>query len=117
AARTLHDEPVAESGAREALGHLAARGVRDAEEQEAGLHRRTSVPIVGIDLAEAAGNQRRPAYHATCTSPISTGTSTSGPMTVANATPLPRPKLAMATAIASSKLFDAAVNDSVVARG
>ena len=42
-----------------------------------------------------------------------TGTSISGPMTAANAAPLCRPKLAMATAMASSKLFDAAVNESV----
>jgi hypothetical protein len=44
---------------------------------------------------------------------MSTGTSTSGPMTAAKAAPLSMPKLAMATAMASSKLLDAAVNESV----
>ena len=34
-------------------------------------------------------------------------------MTAAKAAPLWMPKLAMATAMASSKLFDAAVNDNV----
>ena len=61
----------------------------------------------------ASGKYRRPIHSATLTSPISTGTSTSGPITAANAAPLSMPKLAIATAIASSKLFDAAVNDSV----
>ncbi len=49
----------------------------------------------------------------TCTKPINTGTSTSGPMTAANAAPELIPKTAIATAIASSKLLLAAVNDSV----
>src|SRR3546814_12226841 len=48
-----------------------------------------------------AGNQRRPNQKATLTSRISTGTSTSGPMTAAKATGDARPKAAMATAIAS----------------
>jgi hypothetical protein len=47
--------------------------------------------------------------------PISAGTSTSGPITAANAAPLWIPKLAIATAMASSELFDAAVNDRVAA--
>ena len=42
-----------------------------------------------------------------------TGTSTSGPMTAANATPELMPNTATATAMASSKLFEAAVNESV----
>jgi hypothetical protein len=42
---------------------------------------------------------------ATFTIAIKTGTSTSGPITVAKATDDPSPKAAMATAIASSKLF------------
>ena len=41
-----------------------------------------------------------------------TGTSTSGPTTAANATPEPMPKTATDTAMASSKLLLAAVNDS-----
>ena len=42
---------------------------------------------------------------------MSTGTSTRGPMTVAKATADPMPNTPIATAIASSKLFDAAVNE------
>jgi hypothetical protein len=59
-----------------------------------------------------------PPYHLffsqneTFTSEIRTGTSTSGPITVANAAGDAMPKTAMATAIASSKLLDAAVNES-----
>ena len=52
-------------------------------------------------------------YSATLTSPISTGTSTSGPMTAANAAPELMPKTATATAMASSKLLLAAVKESV----
>ena len=48
------------------------------------------------------------------TRPIITGTSTSGPITAANAAPELIPKTETATAIASSKLFDAAVNARVV---
>lgn len=48
-------------------------------------------------------------YNARLTRLISTGTSTSGPITAAKATPESIPKTAMATAMASSKLFDAAV--------
>lgn len=62
----------------------------------------------------ACGNQRRCSQSATLTRPMRTGTSTSGPMTVANATPEPRPNTLIATARASSKLLLAAVNDSVV---
>ena len=43
-----------------------------------------------------------------------TGTSTSGPITAANAAPELIPKTATATAMASSKLLLAAVNASVV---
>ena len=51
---------------------------------------------------------------ATFTRPIRTGTSTRGPITAANATPESIPKTATATAMASSKLFDAAVKLRVV---
>src|SRR5690606_33998403 len=61
-----------------------------------------------------AGNQRRPRRRATCTSRINTGTSTRGPMTAAKATGEARPNAAMATAIASSKLFPAAVKATAV---
>ena len=47
------------------------------------------------------------------TSPIRTGTSTSGPITAANAAPCAMPNVATATAMASSKLFEAAVKESV----
>jgi hypothetical protein len=49
------------------------------------------------------------------TRPIITGTSTSGPITAAKAAPWLIVKVATATAMASSKLFEAAVKDSVVA--
>jgi len=56
-----------------------------------------------------------PIHNETLTSPISTGTSTKGPITAAKAAPWWIPKVATATAIASSKLLDAAVNESVAA--
>lgn len=43
-----------------------------------------------------------------------TGTSTKGPITAANAAPELIPKTEIATAIANSKLFDAAVKARVV---
>ena len=55
----------------------------------------------------------RPNHSATLTRPMSTGTSTSGPITLANAWPELRPKTAMLTAMASSKLLLAAVKLSV----
>lgn len=57
--------------------------------------------------------KRRWKESATLTNAIMTGTSTRGPMTAANAAPELIPKTATATAIASSKLLLAAVNDSV----
>jgi hypothetical protein len=48
------------------------------------------------------------------TSPIRTGTSTSGPITVANATCEPITKTATATAVVSSKLFEAAAIRSAI---
>ena len=65
-------------------------------------------------LAALTENTRRWNQKATFTRPIITGTSTSGPMTAAKAAPELMPKTATATAIASSKLLLAAVNDSVV---
>ena len=52
--------------------------------------------------------------NATFTNAIITGTSTNGPITAAKASPELIPKTAMATAMASSKLLLAAVNDKVV---
>lgn len=52
----------------------------------------------------------------TLTKPIKTGTSTSGPTTVANATGELIPKTAIATAMASSKLLPDAVNAKVAER-
>lgn len=52
-------------------------------------------------------------YIATFTRPIITGTSTNGPITAVNASPEFIPKTAIATAIASSKLLLAAVNERV----
>ena len=51
---------------------------------------------------------------ATFTRAIITGTSTNGPITAANASPELIPKMAIATAMANSKLLLAAVNDRVV---
>ena len=59
------------------------------------------------------GKYLRRAQRATFTRLIRTGTSTSGPITAAKASPLFNPKVATATAMASSKLFEAAVNESV----
>jgi hypothetical protein len=47
------------------------------------------------------------------TKSIITGTSMSGPMAAAKAAPLSIPNVATATAVASSKLFDAAVKERV----
>jgi hypothetical protein len=55
----------------------------------------------------------RPIQRATLTRPIITGTSISGPITAAKATPEPIPNTAMLTAIASSKLLLAAVKERV----
>src|SRR3546814_108083 len=74
------------------------------------VHARTSAGTL-------SGNQRRPNQKAALTSRISTGTSTSGPITAAKATGEASPKAAMATAIASSKLLPAAVNATAVVRG
>jgi hypothetical protein len=52
-------------------------------------------------------------HNETCTSRIRAGTSTSGPITAANAAPDFSVKTATATAIASSKLLLAAVKESV----
>ena len=51
---------------------------------------------------------------ATLTRAIMTGTSTNGPITAAKASPELIPKMAIATAMANSKLLLAAVNDRVV---
>ena len=56
---------------------------------------------------------RRWKYKARFTRAIITGTSTSGPITAANAAPELMPNTDTATAMASSKLFEAAVNESV----
>lgn len=50
----------------------------------------------------------------TLTNAISTGTSTKGPITVVNATGEAKPKVAIATAKANSKLFPAAVKEIAV---
>src|ERR1700746_1786732 len=60
------------------------------------------------------GKYRRWKYNATLTSEIMPGTSTSGPITAAKAAPELMPNTDTATAIASSKLFEAAVKESVV---
>src|SRR5208337_829411 len=67
--------------------------------------------------ATAMSKWRRWKSNATLTSPIITGTSTRGPITAAKAAPELIPNTATATAMASSKLLLAAVNDSVVVLG
>ena len=62
-------------------------------------------------------NSRFLNHRDTFTSPMSTGTSTSGPITAAKAAPDPIPKTATATAMASSKLLLAAVKESVAVLG
>ena len=64
----------------------------------------TSPPVIRVKARRSAV---RPPFFA----------STSGPMTAANATGEARPKAAIATAMASSKLLEAAVKESEVARG
>ena len=74
----------------------------------------------GVSRLDAATAQHRGVKYfclnlrATLTRLISTGTSTNGPITAAKASPDWRPKTATATAMASSKLLLAAVNDRVV---
>lgn len=69
------------------------------------------------DPTASLANHQRFNHSATVTRLISTGTSTSGPMTVAKATGEASPKAAMATAMASSKLLLAAVKAMAVVRG
>src|SRR3546814_15907106 len=85
-------------------------GKRPQPAQTRVVHARTSAGTL-------PGNQRRPNQKATFTSRISTGTSTSGPMTAAKATGEASAKAAMATAMVSSKLLTAAVNATAVVRG
>lgn len=60
---------------------------------------------------------RRRSAKDTYTRATSTGTSIRGPTTPARAWPEAAPQVAIATAMASSKLLPAAVNASVVVRG
>ena len=68
----------------------------------------------GLFYVSFSRKYRRWKKKATFTRPIMTGTSTRGPMTAAKAAPEFKPKTAMATAIASSKLLLAAVKARVV---
>jgi hypothetical protein len=65
-------------------------------------------------LGSEVGKYWRWKYSARFTRAIITGTSTRGPMTAANAAPEFMPNTYTATAIASSKLFEGAVKESVV---
>src|ERR1035441_5167195 len=93
--------------AEQALRHLTAGGVAGAKNEDLGFHALTSVT--------ATVNHLRLSQRATFTREISTGTSTSGPMTAAKAAPWWMPQVAMATAMASSKLLLDALKESVVA--
>src|ERR1700689_2751670 len=99
---------VSESDTRSA--HEEARIAQNKETERGGS---ASVIQRSLSLRLSRAKCLRCAHNDTSTNPIITGTSISGPITAANAAPLSIPKVATATAIASSKLFDAAVNDSV----
>src|ERR1035441_2875628 len=103
----VHLHAIAGHVAEQALRHLTAGGVAGAEDEDAGFHALTSLGTTA--------NHLRLSQRATFTREISTGTSTSGPMTAAKAAPWWMPKVAMATAMASSKLLLDAVKESVVA--
>ncbi len=89
------------------------QGARRAEGQQAAPSRARGTCSSVVSRRLASRNQRRRNHSDTFTRPISTGTSTSGPITAAKAAPWWMPKVATATAMASSKLFEAAVNESV----
>src|SRR5579864_562446 len=76
------------------------------------LHNRSPDGVVDWH-AGSVGYSLRPNQSETYTKPISTGTSTSGPTTAANACPDAMPKTLIATAMANSKLLLAAVKEMV----
>src|SRR4030042_6315628 len=76
-----------------------------------GLQETWQIPV-GVSTAK--GKYFLLNHKATLTRLIKTGTSIRGPMTAAKAWPESIPKTATATAMASSKLFDAAVKLNVV---
>jgi uncharacterized membrane protein len=77
-----------------------------------------SQPFSTLRPLPGEGQGKRLLSHkATWTNPMSAGTSTSGPMTAANAAPEPIPNTATLTAIANSKLLLAAVNARVALLG
>src|SRR5690606_26060729 len=103
---SAHQHPTGGQMVQNGRGHLGASGVVDAHEQDFGF--------VGHEDSSAV--KKRRAHRLTYTRPTRTGTSMSGPTTPASAWPLVTPKVAIATAMASSKLLPAAVNASVVVR-
>ncbi len=78
---TLDADLLAEVRARQPLGHLAPRGIRNAEEEK---------PPHAASRAGSAGNQSRVRLQTAQTESI-TGTSTRTPTTVASAAPEPGP--------------------------
>src|SRR5690554_4469516 len=111
-----------------AFSHLTAGTVVSAEDQDSqrtapsmrsafwAAGAQTSAALASTDesAGTAAGKYFFRNHSATVTSPMSTGTSTSGPTTAANATPEPSPNTVTATARANSKLLLAAVNARAV---
>ena len=79
----------------------------------------TAYDALPIDVTpgSSSAKHRRRKYSDTLTSPIITGTSTSGPITAAKAAPELMPNTATATAMANSKLLLAAVNANVAVFG
>src|SRR5690554_1435695 len=96
--------PVAKGTAGEPFGHLAARRVGDAEEEDA-LHRTGSLLAVRRGSAARRSKCARERL-ARATRESITGTSTRTPTTVTRAAPEFRPKSPIATATASSKKFE-----------
>ena len=86
------------------FSHLGSGTVGHTQEEHAAGHHHASSGVP---------NQRVFRRKATFTSAMRTGTSTRGPITAAKAAPWAMPKVATATAIASSKLLEAAVKLSV----
>jgi subtilisin family serine protease len=97
-------------------GQIDATGDTDWFRIQVGQPRTVTIETGGWLGMCGFGYSFRIRYRLTCTRPISTGTSTSGPTTVAKATGEVMPNTAMATAMASSKLLPDAVNASVALR-
>src|ERR1035441_8124133 len=102
------------AGSRREIGQVLVLDTHTPILQKSKLHQAFCVRQVSM-LANTPPYHFRLIQSATLTKEMSTGTSTSGPITAAKAAPWWMPNVAIATAMASSKLLDDAVKDSVVA--